>query len=415
MGAPAAVRARLTRAQWDVLILLVISVSINYIDRGNLSVAAPAIREELRFDPKQLGVLLASFFATYGLLQPVAGWMVDRYSVRWLYGGGFLLWSVATSVTGLTHGFGALLALRLLLGVGESVAYPAYSNIIARTLPETHRGLANALVDAGSKCGPAIGTLIGGLVIDRYGWRFLFIALGLGSLAWLPPWFIWGPRTEKIDPAHRENSPGLLEILGKRDAWGTFLGLFCCNYAWYFLLTWLPSYLVMERHFSTRLMAVTGSLPFWGIAASSVTGGWLSDRWIARGGTPTRVRKTFAVGGLLGSTVILPAAVVSNPVACLGLLMVASLAFGCLTSNLWAITQTLAGPDAAGKWTGWQNMMGNVAGFAAPYFTGVIVNRTGSFLMAFVAVAVAMLIGAMAFLVIVQQVAPVRWKRLPPS
>src|SRR5689334_19290936 len=114
MGAPAAVEARLTRAQWDVLILLVISVSINYIDRGNLSVAAPAIREELRFDPKQLGVLLASFFATYGLLQPVAGWMVDRYSVRWLYGGGFLLWSVATSVTGLTHGFGALLALRLL-------------------------------------------------------------------------------------------------------------------------------------------------------------------------------------------------------------------------------------------------------------------------------------------------------------
>lgn len=415
MGAPAAVEARLTREQWGVLTLLVLSVFINYIDRGNLSVAAPAIREELRFDPRQLGVLLGSFFASYALLQPAAGWLVDRYSVRWIYGGGFLLWSLATSVTGLASGFGALLALRLLLGIGESVAYPAYSNIIARSLPETHRGLANALVDAGSKCGPALGTLVGGLLIATYGWRFLFIALGLGSLVWLAPWFIWGPRTQPIEPARHDDAPGLFEILRKRDAWGTFLGLFCCNYAWYFLLTWLPSYLVMERHFSTRMMAVTGSLPFGGIALSSVAGGWLSDRWIARGGSPTRVRKTFAVGGLLGSTVILPAAVVSHPAVCLGLLIAAGLSFGCLTSNLWAITQTLAGPEAAGKWTGWQNMMGNFAGFAAPYLTGVIVDRTGSFLMAFAAVAIAMVIGAIAFLVIVGQVAPVRWKLSPEA
>jgi hypothetical protein len=140
-----------------------------------------------------------------------------------------------------------------------------------------------------------------------------------------------------------------LEILRKRDAWGTFLGLFCVNYAWYFLLTWLPSYLVMERHFSAKMMAIFGSMPFWGVALSSIAGGWASDLWIARGGSPTRVRKTFVAGGMLLSTLILPAVLVRDPMICMVLLIAASLSFGLFTSNIWAITQTLAGPGAAGN------------------------------------------------------------------
>src|SRR5437867_10443817 len=110
MSAPAIVASRMTRAQRGLLVLLVISVFINYIDRGNLSVAAPAIRTELNFDPKQLGILLSFFLWPYAFFQPVAGWLVDRYSVVWVYGAGFLLWSVATSLTGLVSNFGALLA-----------------------------------------------------------------------------------------------------------------------------------------------------------------------------------------------------------------------------------------------------------------------------------------------------------------
>src|SRR5438093_3984268 len=125
MGAPAAVQSRMTRAQWGLLVLLIFSVFINYIDRGTLSVAAPAIRGELGFDPKQLGTLLSSFFLTYALLQVPSGWLVDRYPVLWVFGLGYLIWSLATFFTGLTSGFGALLWLRLMLGVGESVAYPA--------------------------------------------------------------------------------------------------------------------------------------------------------------------------------------------------------------------------------------------------------------------------------------------------
>jgi cyanate permease len=201
----------------------------------------------------------------------------------------------------------------------------------------------------------------------------------------------------------------MLAILKQREAWGTFLGLFACNYAWYFLLTWLPSYLVMERHFSQNLMAVAGSMPFFAIAASSMTSGWASDRLIARGGTPTRVRKTFAVSGMLGALLILPSAMVSSDIVSMALLLVASLSFGLLTSNIWAISQTLAGPEAAGKWTGWQNGFGNLAGVTGPYITGVIVNETGSFLMAFVAVAVVIAMGAFSYGVIIRRVVPIDW------
>lgn len=389
--------------------LLVVSIGVNYIDRGALSVASPFLIAELHLTKTQLGTLFSAFFWTYAGFQLVAGWLVDRYDVRWVLGVGFLVWSAATLLTGFAGSFAALFALRLLLGMGESVAYPSYSRIIAGSFLERHRGTANALIDAGSKCGPGFGVLIGGLVVGHYGWRALFLVLGLGGLVWLIPWTIWGPKPAFLKLPNTEDCPSVLQILRKRDAWGTFLGLFCVNYAWYFLVFWLPPYLVLERHYSANMMAVLGSLPFWCVALSSAVSGWASDLWIARGGSPTRVRKTFMAGGMLLSTLILPAAIVRDPMISMALLVITSLCFGLFTSNLWAITQTLAGPAAAGKWTGWQNMFGNFAGIVAPWVTGRIVDVTGQFLLAFVGVCAALVLGAVSYLVIVGDVKPVRW------
>ena len=410
MTAAAAVETRLTLVQWAVLALLVISIGVNYIDRGTLAVASPFLISELHLTKTQLGILFSTFFWTYAAFQLVAGWLVDRYDVRFVLGAGFLIWSAATLLTGLASSFAAIFVLRLLLGMGESVAYPSYSRILARSFPERHRGTANALIDAGSKCGPALGVFIGGLVVGRFGWRALFLVLGFGGLLWLIPWSIWGPHPSTVKLPRDQDCPGILEILGKRSAWGTFLGLFCVNYAWYFLVFWLPPYLVMERHFTANMMAIFGSMPFWGLALSSAMSGWASDRWIARGGSATRVRKTFMVAGMLLSTLILPAAMVRDATTSMVLLIITSLCFGLFTSNLWAITQTLAGPEAAGKWTGWQNMFGNFAGIFGPWFTGKIVDATGQFLLAFVAVCVALVIGAFAFSVIVGELKPVEWR-----
>jgi len=161
----------------SVLALLVASIFINFIDRSNLSVAVTDIEKELSLDDRQAGLLLSGFFWTYALFQIAAGWLVDRYNAYWVYAAGFLLWSVATALTGFGVGFAVLFGLRLVLGAGESVAYPAYSRIISDDFPERRRGLANALLDAGSKAGPAVGTLLGGLIVARFGWRPLFFGL----------------------------------------------------------------------------------------------------------------------------------------------------------------------------------------------------------------------------------------------
>jgi MFS transporter, ACS family, D-galactonate transporter len=404
------VESKLTSVQTRVLILLALSICINYIDRTTLSVAAPRLSTELALDPKQMGVLLSCFFWTYALCQIPAGWLVDRYDVRWVFGAGFLLWSGATFATGFSSSFGILLTCRLLLGMGESVAYPSYSKILSGSFPQTHRGTANALIDMASKIGPALGIMLGGLLVASYGWRSLFISIGMVSLLWLVPWSIWGPKDRALAVSHSAAAPGLLEILSKREAWGTFIGLFGANYIWYFLLTWLPSYLVQQRHFSEAMMAKLGSLPFFAIALSSMISGLVSDRLIARGGDTSRVRKFFISTGLFMGCLVLPAALVENRIVCVALLVAASLCYGMCSSNIWAITQTLAGPAASGKWTGLQNAFGNMAGWVAPYLTGWIVKETHSYVLAFVATAVAASIGGLSFLFVIPKVAPIKWR-----
>src|ERR1700719_4194748 len=104
-------------------ILLALSIFINYIDRGNLAIAAPLIKDDLGLSYSQLGVLLASFFYTYAIFQIVSGWLVDRFPVNWVLALGILLWSAATFGTGLVRGFKLLLVMRLILGIGEAASY----------------------------------------------------------------------------------------------------------------------------------------------------------------------------------------------------------------------------------------------------------------------------------------------------
>lgn len=395
---------------WVIVILLLLSVCINYIDRGSLSVAAPVLKEEFSLGPRQLGYLLSAFFWSYTVCQLVVGWLVDRFDVKWVYAVGFLVWSLAMAATGWVNSFTALLAARLVLGIGESVFLPSVSKIVVRLFPAERRGLPNALVDVGTKIGPFLSTLIGGLLVKSYGWRALFIGIGLASLLWLLPWIVLTPSDRGSVERKRVSSPGMMKILSRREVWGTSLAMFTLGYVWVFLLTWLPSYLVKERGYSMEQMAVFGSLPFLGMAAATLAGGWASDRWIAQGYTATFVRKTFAVTGLLlCGGLMLPAAFVANPSVSLGLLTAASISLGIFTSNVWAITQTLSGAAAAGKWTGIQNFVGNLGGVISPIIAGVIVEKTGFFILAFAAAAGMLVLGAMCYLLLVPKVEPLVW------
>jgi ACS family D-galactonate transporter-like MFS transporter len=400
---------KMTRPQWIFLLLLVLSICINYIDRGSLGIAGPMLGKELKIDPYEFGILLSAFFWTYAPMQILSGWLVDRFNVNWVYGIGFFLWSAATLATGFIGSFASLLVLRTLLGLGESVAYPSYSKIIVAHFPEHHRGLANGLIDAGSKCGPALGVLLGGLFMANYGWRVFFWAMGAASLLWLIPWILFAPRDPIVEIIEKVEGPGFLQILSVRSAWGNFLGLVCGNYVWYFILTWLPSYLVNERHYSHQDMALAGSIPYWAVALSSAVAGVLSDRWVARGGRPVKVRKTYIAFGLLFSTLILPAAMTKDQTISMLLLTAGCFGFGLFSSNHWALAQTLAGPLASGKWTGLANAIGNIPGILAPWFTGWVVRETGEFYYAFVVCAVIAILGIVMYLVVIDCNDTVDW------
>jgi len=187
--------AQLQRSFAPALVLLGVAIVINYVDRGNLSIAAPLVKSELRLSATQLGFLFSAFFYTYTALQFVVGGIVDRLGANWVLGAGLLVWSVATIATGFAGGFVALLALRLLLGIGEAVAFPCTSKVIAQNVPPENRGLANGVVTAGLKLGPAIGAVGAGLLVAKYGWRPVFWGMGVASLLWLPAWWKWMPST----------------------------------------------------------------------------------------------------------------------------------------------------------------------------------------------------------------------------
>ena len=411
----------MSRREWIVVALLVASVVINYVDRSNLSLAVPIFERQFAISPIRAGELLGAFFWTYSLTQMfgLSGWLADRFHSGWVLFCGYLLWSLATAFTGLTSTFAGLFAFRLALGMGESVAYPCYSRIFA-AMPQEHRGRANALIDAGTKVGPAAGAFVGGMVLVHYGWRMLFVAFGIGALVWLVPWYFVMPRKEEGGDKHRkdvgqsaesaESAPSIAKMLRLRCAWGAFIGHFCGNYFYYFLLAWFPAILVQEEHLSIGAMSQVTAAVFLLIATSTVVTGWISDRLIARGASSTKVRLTAVAGGQTVASILVAFALVrGHPLLALALLAIACIGHGAYASNHWAIAQTLAGPEMAGRWSSLQNGVANFSGIAAPWVAGVIVQTRGSARMAFVVTGVVALVGALSWLLLVRRVEPVNW------
>src|SRR5689334_2883805 len=176
------------RVAAGLVLLLGAAIFLNYVDRGAIAVAAPLMKSELRLSATDFGVAVSAFFWVYAPVQLFAGWLCDRFSVYKLIAAGIMVWAGSTFLMGLAGGFLSLLVLRVMLGVGESIAFPGASKVIARHVPAERRGAANAAVATGIALGPAVGTLIGGYIVAGFGWRAMFVVFGLATLLWLAPW-----------------------------------------------------------------------------------------------------------------------------------------------------------------------------------------------------------------------------------
>ena len=382
------------------LILLVVALLINYVDRGNLALAAPLLKIEWGMSASQLGLLLSAFFWTYTALQFVMGLFVDRWGANRMMALGFLAWSLATILTGAAMGFATLLVLRLLLGVGESVMFPASSKILAEHLPEHARGFANGLMNAAMRWGSAIGTLGGGLLIAAYGWRWAFVAIGVISLLWLPAWRRWrAPEVDKdVDP-QAGSAQEFAAVLRKRAFWGAATGHFCANYLVYFLMSWLPYYLVHERHLSMSAMSVAAGALYVVDSVCSLMTGAVTDFCIRRGASPTFARKSAMGFGFSLAAVSLVGCAFASERTYLACLVACAIGSGAANAGTFAFAQTLAGPKAAGRWVGLQNGIANLAGVTGPALSGFLVDWTGHFATAFAVAAVITLGGAFAWCV----------------
>ena len=400
-----------------ITFLLALSVGINYIDRTNLSIAAPLLKTELHLSASELGFIFSAFFWTYAFFQLVSGWLADRVDVKWLLGVGLGLWSAATAAAAFVHGFVPLLIARLILGAGESVAYPSYSRILVEHVPENRRGRANAAISAGQMCGIALGTLVGGMFVARLGWRPFFIGLGIIGFLWLVPWLLVMPSRP---PSHaREaapDSPSVWQIARQRDFWGACVGLFGANYFSYTFISWLPLYLVDYRHYSMDRMGATTGAIYILVALVAMTTGRTADWRIVRGVSTLAIRRTICASGLAvaGLLLLLGMTLIESPISMV-LLFGAYLGWGAFSSVHWAASQTLAGPLAAGRWTGMQNFIGNLAGPTAPLITGILLDRTGHYLWGFVVTAVITIIGAAAWTFVIRDVRETDWRAVRRS
>lgn len=393
-----------------VLVLLGLSVLINYIDRSNLSIAAPLIKDELGISALQLGTLMSAIFWPYALMQIPAGWLVDCFDVRWVFGIGLFLWSLATGITGFLHGFAALLIVRVILGLGESVAFPSYSKILGSHCKDERRGFANSVIMSGLALGPALGMLVGGSTVSRFGWRPFFMVLGLAGLLWLPMWWLWRP-PRAVTTRAVESAAGYLDILRERSAWGTCIGQSAINYYLYFLVTWLPFYLNRGRHLPLNEVGQQGALLFLMAAVSATVTGKLSDRWVQRGASSTSVRKGLMAVGHLGMGVVLLLITSTTGWVFLAMLVLTGAFLGINTCNSWVFSQGLAGPRMVGRWVGVQNFVGNVAGAWAPVLTGYLLGRTGSYYWPFFITAMVAWIGGIGWYFVVGPLEEVDWQK----
>lgn len=376
--------------------LLAVGVFINYVDRGNLATAAPLIKDQLHLSNTQAGVLLSAFFWTYVPFQLIAGWLAERIGPYRTLAMGVALWSVATFASGLAGGFFGLLLLRLLLGIGESATYPCNAKILASNLPPEKLGAANGTLGIGQALGPAVGTFGGGLLIAGFGWRPVFLLFGLASALWLIPW-LRTTRTTAAWDRPTQTMPTLRAILARREVWGAGLGHFAFNYGFYFVITWLPLYLVKARGFTITEMSIVGGLLYLIYAVSVQASGLIADARVAKGADNSRVRRTLMNLAHVGMAACMLLCAIAPPILSLGALLAAGLFFGMGTATLYPIGQTLGGPIAAGRWIGVQNCIGNIAGIVAPIITGRLVDASGGFGWAFAIAAAVSLAGTLAW------------------
>lgn len=391
-----------TSRRFYIAALLFLNMFINFTDRINLSVGAPAIAKDFGWDPGRMGLLFSSYQWTYILFLLLWGWMTDRMGTRLINGLSVSIWSIAGMLTGTATTFGGMLSSRLALGAGEAASFPTCSKVVRQWFPDSERGLATSIFNAGTFAGPAVAAPFVAWLLVRVGWRLSFVLTGLLGFLWVFLWLTffripsrcsWLQKEERdYIAAHTDsradatNPPKgtLFRLAGRKTMWGLFFTQGCCAYTMLLFLFWLPSYLMQVRHMSIVRAGWFTSVPYILAVPFGLLVGKLSDRLLAPAAVKQGGRRTLLIIFILLSGVVLSTNMVANQVA---LLCLISLSLACISSALSlniALTSDLVwNPEMVGTAVGILILGGNIFGSLVPIVTGYIVKWTGSFDLAF--------------------------------
>lgn len=419
--------ARVPRRRWGIGVLLGAGVLINYIDRINLSVAAPQLQHEFGLNAAEIGLLFSAFFWSYALLQIPAGMLLDRFGVTRVNRWGTFLWSIASGAIALMSGYGGIIAARVLLGAAEAPGFPASSKATGYWFPRRERSLATALFDAAAKFSNVIGVPLVAFVIVRFGWRWGFGVTALLSFAYFIAFYLIyrdpsaDPNLSQAERSHIEQGGATPEgvaasgsgamlgyLLKNRKVWGLSIGFAAYGYSFYLFLTWLPDYLVETMHMSILKSAGYAVIPW--IAATIadlVVGGWLVDFLIGRGHDETRVRKTILVTGMLFGLAVFGATMTTNPVWAILWISIALSGLAASAPIGWSIPSLIAPQGGTGTIGGIMNFVNNMMGVVAPIITGILVGATHSFANAFLVAGAVLVVGIAFYVFVLGRIEPI--------
>ncbi len=384
--------------RWNILLLLGCSQAIAYIDRVNFSVVGPDLVRNHGYTTAEVGLLLSIFNWAFTASLLLAGPITDWVRPRIAFPAGVGAWSLATALCSLSTAFGPLAAFRALVGVGEATMIPSGSRVIRETFDKKSRALAVATFFAGNKVGLTLGIPLASILLVTWGWAAVFYVTGSLGLFWVVWWlsvYRAPPREAPLVTDSAQQQIRWITLLKYRTTWGIMLGQGGYLYIYYVFATWLPGYLVLQRDLSVLQSGFVGMLPFLVGVLCVILGGWIGDRLIASGWRITLVRKSLAVGGLLGATIFtIGGAYAEDTVLAVTLLTlsVASVSFSTAAVNSMPID--VAPPHIVSSLVSLQNFGGNVGGSFAPLVTGLLVSTSGDFtLPLLVAAGVALVFG----------------------
>jgi ACS family D-galactonate transporter-like MFS transporter len=422
-----------TRSRFLVMALLFVSVAINYLDRSNLSITAPAMRAELGFDTAQMGYVLSAFSWTYALFQIPGGWLVDRFGPRALYALLILLWSSATILLGFTYTVTGLMLIRMLVGLLEAPSYPINNRVVTTWFPERERATAIGVYTSGQFVGLAFLTPVLMWIQASAGWHMVFVATGGVGVIWALVWYALyrqphdSTRTNAAEIALIRDGGGLVDldrtagstrrsfsgadlarVLSSRKLWGVYFGQFALTSTLWFFLTWFPTYLVQERGMDFVKAGFLASLPFLAAFVGVISSGLLSDFMIRRGASLGTARKVPIITGLLLSISIVGANYVERPAFIIAFLTLAFFGNG-LASITWSLVSAIAPERLLGLTGGVFNFVGNLSGISVPIIIGYLARDYG-FSAGLTYVAVLAFLGALSYIFVVGSV-----ERLPDS